>query len=67
MTAPPYSFFVCNSTMEITLKGRGKMEERNETLASEVIAAVKKDLVFFKILAALLIFALLAQGLYGKH
>ena len=47
-------------------KGRDNMEERNETLASEVIAAVKKDLVFFKILAALLIFALLAQGTLWK-
>lgn len=40
------------------------MEERNETLASEVYRDLKNDLTFFKWLVALLIGALLTQGLY---
>lgn len=43
------------------------MEERNKPLASEVIAAVKRELMFFKVLTTLLIVALLIQGLYEKR
>lgn len=43
------------------------MEKRNKSLASEIISVLKRDLVFFKTLAALLIVALLAQGLHAKR